>query len=44
MKIGMNVGWDIADGWRFLVLGSRAQHAQLRAKRARMHLFAVYDS
>ena len=34
MKIGMNVGWDMADGWRGLVSGLSARIARNRAQSA----------
>ena len=34
MKIGMNIGWDMADGWRVLVLGSRTRNARNCARSA----------
>ena len=34
MKIGMNVDWDMADGWRVLVSGLSARIARNRARSA----------
>ena len=38
MKIGMNVDWDMADGWRVLVLGLSARIARNRARSMRSEL------
>ena len=38
MKIGMNVDWDMADGWRVLVLGLSARITRNRAQSVRSEL------
>ena len=42
MKIGMNVGWDMADGWRVLVSGLSARIVRNRAKCAQRALRAPF--